>query len=150
MNRAEYRHAVLARLGCYQLAAFRALGAWELAESGPSDLGPGFCNGVPGEGAKWNPLNTTMPWPNSTDYNTSAHVKNYKTFVDGREATVKTLLLTQFRPIVDALRTDGGGVQPIFDAIGSTPWGTSTKGLEDAWQRYKDSPEEFNGYRIGV
>lgn len=41
-------------------------------------------------GAKFNLLNTTEPWANSTDFNT-VHVKNYASYTDGVSATGTTV-----------------------------------------------------------
>lgn len=51
------------------------LDAWQRAEGGS---------------ARWNPLNTTEPWPGATSYN-SANVRNYATAGDGIAATAATL-----------------------------------------------------------
>lgn len=53
----------------------RLLDAWARAEGGT---------------ARFNPLNTTQPWPGATDYN-SVHVKNYPSGSAGVTATAATL-----------------------------------------------------------
>ena len=64
------------------------LGAWAQAEGGT---------------ARFNPLNTTQPWPNATNYN-SVGVKNYRTGSDGVHATAVTLLNGHYDGIVADLR----------------------------------------------
>lgn len=145
MNRAEYRTGVLARLGSYQLGAWRAFGAWELAESGTN-----VCNGISGQGAKWNPYNTTMPAPNSTCYNQPACVRNYPTYLSGVQATVKTLNLNAYGPIRAAITTDGVSARQVMEAIATTPWGTSLEGLLNALEEYQLHRSYYNGLPIGV
>lgn len=60
------------------LVAF--LWGWQQAESGASDV----------SGADYNPLNTTLKWPGSTDFN-SVGVQNYPTYAAGLLATQQTL-----------------------------------------------------------
>lgn len=147
MNRAEYRNGVLGRLGSYQVAAFRAFGVWELAESGI-----GRCDGTSsasGGGAKWNPYNTTKTWPNTTDFN-SVGVKNYQTYYDGVNATVATLNLSPYAAIREAITTEFVGVQAILEAIGASPWGTSLAGLMAALPAYQANRSYYNGLPIGV
>ena len=139
MNRAEFMNGVLGRLGSYQVGAFRAFGAWIIAESGEERM-----DGV--DGAKWNPFNTTQPWPNSTDYN-AQHVKNYATYLDGVRATVATLNNGYYDNILALIRTDNVAAGDICKAIDASPWGTSA--AEDALKEYQQSRSYFNGLLIG-
>ena len=76
--------------------------------------------------ASYNSLNTTMKAAGTTDYN-SAGVKNYPDAQTGINATAKTLLLSYYRPIVEALRANKSisyyyGNQDIIKALKT--WGT--------------------------
>lgn len=93
----------------------RLLGAWERAESGT---------------ARYNPLNTTEPWPGATDYN-KAGVKNYPTGAAGVAATCKTLTNGRYNGIVADLRAGKLNAREIvtrnpgeFDT-----WGTGHENL---------------------
>jgi hypothetical protein len=66
----------------------RLLKAWARAEGGT---------------ARYNPLNTTEPWPGATDYN-SAGVKNYPTGAAGIAATAATLVNGHYDGIVADFR----------------------------------------------
>jgi hypothetical protein len=56
-----------------------------------------------GGNAKYNPLNTTYKYSDTTNYN-SVGVKNYASEQDGIVATYKTLSLNYYKPIVKALK----------------------------------------------
>lgn len=90
----------------------KLLGAWEKAEGGT---------------AKYNPLNTTLPWLGATDYN-SAGVKNYPTGADGIEATAATLTNGLYKGIVNDLRA----------------------GRKQAGQIVKDNAAEFDKWGTGA
>jgi len=66
-----------------------------------------------GDAGRNNPLNVTMPWTGATDFN-SDHVKNYRSFHDGVDATAKILRQDNYQGIRDALR--GGNTQVILAA----------------------------------
>lgn len=66
----------------------KLLRAWARAEGGT---------------ARYNPLNTTEPWPGSTDYN-SVGVKNYPSGAAGIAATAATLVNGHYNGIVADLR----------------------------------------------
>lgn len=70
----RFRLAVAGRFG-YHPAVFEMWAAWARAEGGT---------------ARFNPWNTTEPWPGATGYN-SAGVKNYPSAYAGVQATVRTL-----------------------------------------------------------
>lgn len=53
--------------------------------------------------ARYNPLNTTEPWPGATDYN-SVGVKNYPNGAAGIAATAKTFTNGYYNGIVADLR----------------------------------------------
>ena len=67
----------------------RLLAAWGRAEGGT---------------ARYNPLNTTQPWPGATQYNADG-VKNYRSGADGIRATAATLLNGRYPGLVADLRT---------------------------------------------
>ena len=90
----------------------KLLGAWAKAEGGK---------------ARYNPLNTTEPWPGATDYN-SAHVKNYPTGAAGIAATAATLVNGHYAGIVADLRV----------------------GTKTARQIVADRSEEFNTWGTGA
>jgi hypothetical protein len=75
----------------------RLLGAWARAEGGT---------------ARYNPLNTTQPWPGATDYN-SAHVKNYPSGAAGIAATAATLVNGHYDGIVRDLRAGSKNARQI-------------------------------------
>lgn len=66
----------------------RLLDAWARAEGGT---------------ARYNPMNTTQPWPGATDYN-SVHVRNYPSAAAGIAATAATLVNGRYDGIVRDMR----------------------------------------------
>lgn len=88
----------------------RLLRAWARAEGGT---------------ARYNPLNTTQPWPHATDYN-SVHVKNYATGADGIAATARTLVNGHYTGIVSDLRAGRKDAKRIVsdNAAEFGVWGT--------------------------
>ena len=58
-----------------------------------------------GGGGLWNPLNSVLPAPHSTPYN-SVGVQNYPTFVSGMNATVATFTQSQWSGVVTGLRSN--------------------------------------------
>lgn len=141
MIRAEFRMGVLGRLGVYQVGTWRALGGWELAESGERR-----CDAI--SGAKWNVLNTTQPWPDSTDFN-SVHVKNYATYLDGVQATVATLTNGHYTALLAAMRKDGVSAAEVARAIAASPWGTLEADILNGLAAYQKNPAFYNGLPIG-
>src|SRR5215831_12308909 len=88
-----FARSVLATLGAPQTAAnIRSVMAWVQREGG---------------GGSNNPLNTTLPMPGATDFN-SVGVKNYSSIGVGIAATVKTLLGGNYSDIVAALKSGQG------------------------------------------
>lgn len=76
--------------------------------------------------ANFNPLATTQPAPNATDFN-SSHVKNYATYSDGVTATITTLKNGRYNGIVSDLQK--GNVDP-YDVVNNNAsefdtWGTT-------------------------
>lgn len=105
----QFADAVLAGLGAPITQGNRAvIYAWANAEGGTAEN---------------NPLNTTLPAPGTTDYN-SIGVKNYGSFDQGVTATVNTLKGSAYSGIVSDLRK--GNVDPYTivtrNAGGFTTW----------------------------
>lgn len=76
--------------------------------------------------ARFNPLNTTLKVPGSTDYN-SVPVQNYPTWEQGLAATVSTLRQVNMLPLMKALKA-GTSSTAYWKALGVTPWGTRPPG----------------------
>jgi hypothetical protein len=88
----------------------RLLAAWQRAEGGT---------------AKWNPLNTTMPLPGSTSYNTIG-VQNYKRATEGVCAQALTLANGLYNGILGDLQGGGKTAEEIVHdrADQLKHWGT--------------------------
>lgn len=88
----------------------RLLAAWARAEGGT---------------ARYNPLNTTQPWPGASDYN-SVHVKNYASGASGIAATAATLTNGRYNGIVGSLRGGSLTARRIVELHGSEfdTWGS--------------------------
>ena len=109
--------------------AVTCLVGWMMSESGDHP-----CNGKPGKGAKYNPLNTTLDSGKVcviSDYNTTG-VKNYASETCGIKATSGTLELSYYTDVARALkRVNLPGWRTRFaQAVGNSPWGTSAAGVE--------------------
>jgi hypothetical protein len=85
----------------------KALIAWQAAEGGS---------------ARFNPFDTTEPYPGATNYN-GVGVKNYPARDAGILATVKTLQLSAYAAIRAALEQGTSG-RAVCQAIDASPWGT--------------------------
>lgn len=79
-----------------------------------------------GGGAKFNPLNTTLPAVGATDYN-KVHVKNYMTYEQGVAATAATLRQTNMAKLHTALMS-GKDAATYWAVLPSSPWGTKPPG----------------------
>lgn len=90
----------------------KLLGAWARAEGGT---------------AKYNPLNTTEPWPGATDYNT-VHVRNYPTGAAGIAATAATMVNGHYDGIVKDLRAGKKSARQMVtdNAAEYDVWGTGS------------------------
>lgn len=79
-----------------------------------------------GGDAAFNPFNTTLKMPGSTDYN-SVHVQNYVSAEQGIEATAKTLLENGhgYEEIRRRLIRNESATR-IVEAIGASDWGTDS------------------------
>lgn len=80
--------------------------------------------------ARFNPLNTTQTWPDSTDYN-SAGVQNYRTGSDGIAATAKTLDNGLYDGILHSLRHTSLTAEQMVEqnAAQFDKWGTGTANI---------------------
>lgn len=77
-----------------------------------------------GGAAKHNPFNTTLPMPNSTDYN-EVGVQNYLSAEQGVAATIRTLKENQAGyALIRKLLRDNAPAKAILEAIGNSAWGT--------------------------
>lgn len=86
-----------------------------------------------GNGAVNNPLDTTQPWPNDSNFNSFGpngeyHVRNYATYSDGVNATVKTML-GGYPGIVADLQNGSKNAEDIVNDNGSElgTWGTGAQ-----------------------
>lgn len=79
--------------------------------------------------ARFNPLNTTQPWPRATNFN-SAGVKSYKTRRNGIDATVKTLKNGNYGKILRLLRKGNADYRDLADAVEASPWGTKGEDIK--------------------
>lgn len=90
-----------------------ALIAWQAAEGGPQTAQ-----------ARWNPLNTTQPWPGSSTFNWVG-VRNYATESDGLAATAQTFKtpFVGYELIVKRLK-NSAKPRRTLDAVEQSRWGT--------------------------
>lgn len=113
-TRGQFARALLPKVGAEVTARnMRALMAWMQAE---------------GDAGRFNPLNTTQDKPGATDFN-SVGVKNYRSFVDGVNATAETLNygadrgLYGYHGIRSCLRRNAPAWRTL-GAVESSAWGT--------------------------
>jgi len=112
-TRETFAEAILDALGYPQTKlAVTDIMSWEAAEGGA-------WNG----GARYNPLNTTEPMSGASNFN-SVGVKNYSSWEDGIQATVKTLNNGHYTDILNALSI--GGTQDFGVTVGDSHWGTES------------------------
>lgn len=137
----------LAHIGARRFLA----GTWPHAETGEK---PGLCNGKPGEGARWNPFNTTLVLPGSTFYNhitPTIGVQDYLTEHDGAIAVVRTLEGdARYATFLALLRKRWVTQKQLCNALDKTPWGTHQPLLENARQAYMANRGFYNYYPIGA
>ncbi len=77
---------------------------------------------LPPNGAHWNPLDTTEPWNNASNFN-SAGVKNYANEGDGLDATKATLFNGRYGRVVSAFKLSNNA-NAICQAVSQSPWGS--------------------------
>lgn len=105
--------ALLNRLGVQPTpAAKRALVGWVQAEGGHWK-----------NQARFNPLNTTQPMPGAGNTGSQGNIKQYTSWDQGLNATVKTLRNGRYGGILQALA--GSDPAAVARAIGASPWGTN-------------------------
>jgi hypothetical protein len=132
MNRGEFTRAVLLKLNAPIDGGRLALGvAWAAFE---------------GSDAKNNPWDTTLNTAGSTDYN-SEGVKNYRTFDEGVDATVQTLLEVDYATLVRNLRNPGCPIRTIRASLNASPWGSTISEIlyADVVKRYSTYNTEVAG-----
>ena len=132
-------------------------GTWPHAETGEN---PGLCNGVPRQGARWNPFNTTLPMPHSTLYNELSPgfgVRNYATATDGAQAFAMTLTNTKnpdgtlmYGEFLRLLRKRFVTRKQLIAALDKTNWGTHEPLLSAADGAYMANRGFYNSYPIGA
>lgn len=76
--------------------------------------------------ARFNPLNTTLKQPGSTDYN-SVPVQNYTSWEQGLHATAATLRQPNMALLMRALK-QGSSSAAYWQALAQSPWGTKPPG----------------------
>lgn len=109
-NTGDFARDVLAGIGAPVTAEnLRVMEAWMRAEGGAEHN---------------NPLNTTQGAEGATDFN-SVGVKTYKSYQQGVQATIETLMNGYYANIISALR-QGTSARAVADAIAASPWGTGT------------------------
>lgn len=91
-----------------------------------------------------NPLDTTEPWANATEFN-SVGVKNYATWEDGIDATVATLKNGYYTHLLNVLRTPEAHVQDCINALNGSPWGSHV-----SIELYHDVVNEWGKYDTEV
>lgn len=76
-----------------------------------------------GGAAKFNPLNSTVKRPGSTDYNDNVPpVQNYASYAQGLEATASTFRQANMKPLLDALKA--GTSASVYWSKLPGKWGT--------------------------
>lgn len=91
-------------------------------------------------GARFNPMNTSLPMPGAQSV--IGAVKAYTSWQQGVEATARTIVQNNMRPILDALKADAAP-QDFLHAITATPWcpqsspGCADYAQRDAYALYK-------------
>lgn len=141
----------------------RALVAW----MGPESSWTAPCNGVPGQGARFNPLNTTLfvaggTMPNT--YNEEPGVQNYTSALFGAEAVAETLrqgfVTENYGPIIKALAKPGSTVKEILHRVAESNWGTFlhpdhtpnyvfADAIADTYNHSRAQRKHFNSVLVG-
>lgn len=139
-TRLAFFDAVLTDLGLpHGQAQTTAMLAWSAAESGTEP-----CDGR--SGARYNPLNTTMPAPGASNFN-SVGVKNYPSLAEGVAATAGTLRLAPYIGIRSVL-SHGGSLQAFGQAVEASPWGTGAA-IFGGIQAVSGHADEYAHLRVG-
>lgn len=113
-TRGNFAHDFLPRIGAVEHTHnLVAMMAWMQAE---------------GDAGRFNPINTTLGMPGSTDFNW-VHVQNYVSYIDGVEATAETLNRGAgkdefgYEPIRHHLRRNSKAIE-VVKAVEESAWGT--------------------------
>lgn len=136
-TRGTYARAVLTKMGMKPTLANRRktrervtfMLAW-----GRGEFGEHPCNGVPGEGAKFNLFATTRYVPGAWPYNSFGpsdhpmHVYNYPTWKVGVQAIADTLANGNYDALVAVIRA-GQSASDMCAALAMSPWGTGDNAL---------------------
>lgn len=139
-TRLAFFDAVLTDLGLpHGQAQTTAMLAWSAAESGTEP-----CDGR--SGARYNPLNTTMPAPGASNFN-SVGVKNYPSLAEGVAATAGTLRLAPYIGIRGVL-SSGANLAAFASAVEASPWGTGAA-IQGGIQAVSGHVAEYAGLRCG-
>ena len=88
-----------------------------------------------------NPWATTEPWVDAIEYN-NAGVKNYRTFENGVDATVATLLNGDYNFLLRVLRNRHSTIRQCLNALDCSPWGSHPNTL--LWQEVVMEYAKFN------
>jgi hypothetical protein len=112
----EFAKAVLEQVGIKPTtAAVEKMVAWETAEGGNWQ-----------NGAKYNPLNTTLPMVGAGNTGAQGNIKVYTSWAQGVDATAKTLDGSEYEGVRTAL--EGGSLASFEEAVNGSPWGTKFSG----------------------
>ena len=127
MNRGEFTRAVFEKIGAHIDGGRLAFGvAWAAFESTE---------------ALNNPWATTEPYEGATDYN-SVGVKNYASFEDGVDATVRTLVNGYYEHLLKVLRNPESTIRECLNVLDASPWGSHPNTL--LWQDVVLEYAKFN------
>jgi len=149
-TRHDFAHDVLLKVagasGNDHLGGLWALQGWMVAESGSEP-----CDGK--NGARYNPLNTTLKMTGSTNFN-SVGVQNYTSYAEGLAATAATFNEASFAKIVDQLHIPDMGVPELaaklilWEVVGS-PWGTSGRDAYNGLETFLVDRSRYNQLTLG-
>lgn len=137
-----FAEAVLSSLGLPQTSSnVQALVAWQKKEGGNWQ-----------NGARFNPLNTTLRLPGSTVMSggNSAGVQSYTSWDQGVQATAETLRMSNYSGIRQVL-AQSGGCSALSQAVANSPWGTGSFAQEcGSSYNPKGTPASQTGRNVGT
>lgn len=137
-----FAEAVLSSLGLPQTSSnVQALVAWQKKEGGNWQ-----------NGARYNPLNTTLRLPGSTVMSggSSAGVQSYTSWDQGVQATAETLRMSNYSGIRQVL-AQSGGCSALSQAVANSPWGTGSFEAEcGSSYNPKGTPASQAGRNVGT
>ena len=130
-------------VGRVRRGARRALTCVMIAESGHE-----HCDGT--DGAKFNPLNTTLGQAGSTDFNTIP-VQNYATLGSGIQATSATLCEPAYTELRKVLSRQFVSADQALAAWAASPWGPQDAAAlsEILHSTYRPNRTYWNQLRVG-